>query len=456
MRSHFAYTIPLALFAATSSAQDLTRRADSVMSAAESVGFSGVVRLERDGALILEKGYGSANRGAKIPFTPATVVQIGSNTKDFTAVAILQLHERGKLMLTDTIGKFFPGAPADKRAITINQLLHHRAGFPLGLGGDFEPVSREQLISNAMKFTLLFKPGERENYSNTGYSLLAAIIEKVSGKSYDVYVRDNILSPLELRRTGFLLPGFKSTDLAHGYARSGKDEGTMLAKAHAADGPYWNLRGNGGMLSTAGDMHVFYKALFESEKLLRASTRNIMFNPSEPIGLAGSDLVNFFLYERDPHSRTEMIIASTNAERKAPEVRRALAQVMGLPLDVGDDDGPEAGAVVEGKPPSDAVADVISQLIATINGGSGDALLAFVKAHFDVGEGSPKSETRVERLSEMHSNLGTLEIKGMSDTGDGPVRVGLRTSHEGPATLLVDIDRSGEHRIRRIGVMVGN
>ena len=96
-----------------SGAQNLTASADSVMKAAEKDGFSGVVRLEKDGRVVLEKGYGLAIRKPAVRFTPSTVVQIGSNTKDFTAVAILQLQERGRLSIHDPLGKFFPSAPAD-------------------------------------------------------------------------------------------------------------------------------------------------------------------------------------------------------------------------------------------------------------------------------------------------------------------------------------------------------
>ncbi|MEP6617794.1 MAG: serine hydrolase domain-containing protein [bacterium] len=310
---------------------------DSAMHEAERNGFSGVVRVEKNGVVLLERGYGMANRATKIAFTPATIVQIGSNTKDFTAVAILQLVEDRKISLADSIGRFFRSAPADKRNITITQLLTHRAGFPLGIGDDFEVLNRQQLVDRAMTTPLLFVPGARENYSNTGYSLLAAIVEQIAGTSYDVYLRDRILTPLGLTRTGLLLPGFRAPDLAHGYLLTGADAGTMLAKPHAADGPYWNLRGNGGMLSTVGEMQVFYKALLETDKLMKPATRALRFNPDEPIGLAGSDGVNFFLYERFPRRRTEILIASTNAAFKAPAIRRILVKMLSLP----DPDGGE-------------------------------------------------------------------------------------------------------------------
>ena len=142
--------------------QAIAAQLDSAMKVAERAGFSGVVRIEREGSTLLEKGYGLANREQKIPFTAATVVQIGSNTKDFTAVAILQLQERGKLTMGDSLVRYFPGAPADKRAITIGQLMNHRAGFPIGVRGDFEPLERVSFIERAMKTPLRFAPGTQD------------------------------------------------------------------------------------------------------------------------------------------------------------------------------------------------------------------------------------------------------------------------------------------------------
>lgn len=126
-------------------AQNLGSRADSIMRAAEARGFSGVVSVVKDGSLVLEKGYGLANRAERIPFTPETVVQIGSNTKDFTAVSILQLQARKLLALTDSLGKFFPSAPPDKRAITVFQLLKHEFVTDHFASGQGSPTPQERL-----------------------------------------------------------------------------------------------------------------------------------------------------------------------------------------------------------------------------------------------------------------------------------------------------------------------
>jgi CubicO group peptidase (beta-lactamase class C family) len=434
-------------------AQTLGARLDSAMRAAEARGFSGVVRVERSGSVLLEKGYGLANRVEKIPFAPSTVVQIGSNTKDFTAVSILQLQQAGRLSLSDTLGKYFPGAPPDKRGITLRQIMNHRAGFPLGLGGDFERVSRQALVDSAMHYPLLFQPGSRESYSNTGYSLLAAIIEQLSGKSYDAYIHDTMLAPLGLKRTGFLLPRFAARELAHGYLAGGTDNGTMLAKPHAPDGPYWNLRGNGGMLSTVGDMHAFYAALFDSDKLLTRAARGDRFPPDEPIGLAGSDGVNFFLYDREPQSRTEMIIASTNAAQRAPAIRRALGAVLGLPNpDLG---GEEVARRPGGRLAPAAIDAVLRELVAAINTGDSATVRRFIAGRFTADPGTPSLEERVRRMSGLHERLGALTVQRVDTFDQGPAEITLDTAVQGPAVIRVNVDRTAPYKIHGLQIQVG-
>ena len=443
----------------TSHSQTLAVKVDSVLTSAAANGFSGVIRLQRNGETVIEKGYGLADRAKGIPFRPNTVVQIGSNTKDFTAVAILQLHERGQLSLSDPISRFIPDAPADKASITIDQLLDHEAGFPLGLGPDTEQRTRTALLDSAMKFRLLFSPGSRKSYSNTGYSLLAAIIEIVTEKSYDEYVRDNILEPLGLRDTGYHLPGFASERLARGYASGGRDAGNLLERPRLPDGPYWNLRGNGGMLSTLADMHEFYKALFETDRLLKPETRNLRFDPRAPIALAGSDLVNFFLYERDPARATELFIASTSQDYKAGRVveeLRKLPELGGGSRRVVHTTGPEGVARREGPAPAPAVASVVKGFVDAVNAGDREVLRRFIAANFATGDGMPTVDERLGRIDGMHENLGHIEIVRMTASPEGPVEAVVRTEKEGGAMLLVDVERSAPHKIRRIGIQVGD
>jgi CubicO group peptidase (beta-lactamase class C family) len=438
--------------AATATAQKAAL--DSALQSLEAQGFSGVVRVEQRGSVLLDKGYGLANRADKIPFSPSTIVQIGSNTKDFTVVALLQLHERGRLSIRDSLAKYFPTAPADKRNITIWQLVTHVAGFPIGLGGDFDALTRDAFVKTAFERPLQFPPGTGEQYSNAGYALLAAIVEQVSGRTYDEYVRENILEPLGLKNTGYLLPHFDLSRVAHGY-RNGEDVGTLLSKPHATDGPYWNLRGNGGMLSTVGDMHAFYKALFESSKLLTPETRALRFNPDEPIGLAGSDLVSSFLYDRLPRLGVEIIIASNTAQVRFPAVRAAIGRVLGLPSP--DAGGPAIAATpaTSTKAPPAAVAALLTDLIAAINSGDGQKLTAFIGDHFVIEPGTPTAAQRAQRFATMHDNLGAFSGAVFNQRDDGSVEISVMSAREGRATLVVPIEPGPPPKIKGVQVMVG-
>jgi CubicO group peptidase (beta-lactamase class C family) len=120
--------------------------------------------------VILEKGYGLANREEKIPFGPETVVNTGSITKQFTGAAILKLEMQGKVRTTDAISRFFPEAPADKKAITVHQLLTHTAGLHHDYGpSDDEKVGREEIVDRILKPALASKPGTVNSHSNAGY-----------------------------------------------------------------------------------------------------------------------------------------------------------------------------------------------------------------------------------------------------------------------------------------------
>lgn len=430
-------------------------RVDSVLRAAEKQGYSGAVLIARDGRIVFERGYGMADRARRIPFTPRTVVQIGSNTKDFTAVAILQLIQSGNLRLTDSLPRFFANVPADKRGITVRQLLEHRAGLPGSIGPDFEPLTREQLVAKAMATPLRFPPGTSEGYSNTGYSLLAAIIEKMTGVTYDHYVHDYILAPIGLTRTGFHLPRFAARDLAHGY-RDGEDRGTMLSKPHAADGPYWNLRGNGGMLSTLGDMHKFYQVLYGTDELLKPAARDIRFRPDQPVILAGSDLVNYFIYRREPADKLEIIIASTSTAVKAPRLEREIAGVLGLP----SAGGPGENAAYANAPvitiPGSPAGRTVAEYLEAFNSGDQGTMRRFFTDRFLPGlPGAPSVDERLVRYRTMASDLGELTPIGFEEPETGVAVLRARSEKEGVVVIRFMLEASEPYRVRSVQIRVG-
>ncbi len=310
----------------------LGMRADSILLAAVPRGFNGVVRIEKNGAVVLFKGYGMANRERAIPFTPETVVQLGNVTKHLTLAALLRLQVKGVLRFTDSLTKYFPGTPADKRRITLEQLATHRAGLTTRLGADDQPIGRDEFTKRALETPLHVTPGAYANYSNAGYGLLAAVIEQVTAVSYDEAIRDAVLAPLDLENTGVLLPAFDSSRVAHGYINS-VDQGTILTRPHAADGLWWNMRGSSGTLSTLGDVHTFFSALFTTDKLLTTVATKRYFDAAAPVKYVSLDRGTSFLYERVPKQRVEVIIASNSKESDALEVRGRLGGVIELLLE---------------------------------------------------------------------------------------------------------------------------
>jgi CubicO group peptidase (beta-lactamase class C family) len=420
---------------------------DSAIAAAASEGFSGVALVAKNGEVILSKGYGLANRAEKIPMTPATIVQIGSNTKDFTAVAILQLMERGRLRLTDSIGKYFPNVPEDKRGVTINNLLRHTAGFPQHLGPDFDAVTREQEIRNALSAPLKFAPGTSRAYSNVGYSLLGAIIEQMSGKTYDEYVRDEILRPAGLEETGFHLPHFDTKRLAHGYSDN-EDRGTMLAKPHASDGPYWNLRANGGMLSTVGDMYRFYQVL-AGETLLKPATRDIMFQQNGPVIDAGSDLVNFFMYNREPEAGVVMILASNSTGLNAEKVRGRLAPILGLG---GNRERPTTPAALTDLPNTPA-ANTVRAYFKAFNSGDPAVMGEFMRTSTIQAPGDTRTlDQRLEAYKTMHGDIGDLKLLGMVSSTADELVVRAAAGNGDALTLSFGVESQSPYRLKGIRI----
>jgi CubicO group peptidase (beta-lactamase class C family) len=249
---------------------EVAARVDTYLTRLVPYGFSGAVLVAKDGQVILEKGYGLADRENKVPYTADMVSCIGSVTKQFTAAAILKLEMEGKLTTSDLISKYLPGVPPDKAGITIHHLLTHTAGLSGDLGGsDEEPIGRDVLVAKVMAAPLVSKPGERFEYSNEGYSLAAAIVERVSGTGYEAYLRQHVLLPAGLTDTGYQAPGWPLARLPIGYTPEGRPWGRVYKNGWLPDGPGWYLRGNGGIQSTLADLYRWHLAL-EAGKVLSA------------------------------------------------------------------------------------------------------------------------------------------------------------------------------------------
>ncbi len=190
-------------------AQSAARLDRIVQSHVDSKQFMGSVLVAEGGKVLLDKGYGSADLEWDIPDSPHTKFRLGSLTKQFTAAAVLLLEERGKLRTDDSVAKYLPDAPAGWAKITIANLLTHTSGipnftsFPDYATTEATPTTPEQLVARFRDKPLNFQPGEKWEYSNSGYVLLGYLLEKISGQRYQDFVRDNLFAPLGMTESGY-------------------------------------------------------------------------------------------------------------------------------------------------------------------------------------------------------------------------------------------------------------
>ncbi|WP_425408691.1 serine hydrolase domain-containing protein [Hyphococcus sp.] len=225
---------------------------DSAGERLRDMGFTGVIALAKDGAAPVYAGFGENAAADGLP-DKDTLLDVGSITKTFTGAAAVKLVDQGKLSMADRLSKYFPDAPADKANISVHQLLTHSAGFAPALGEDLEFLSRDEFLNRAMASDLLFEPGSGYEYSNVGFSLAAAIIEQVSGKSYEAFLREELLKGAGVDAVGYekAFDARKSLLMQDGKAIA---EGSWGGKSH------WALIGNGGLIATAEDMIKFRRA----------------------------------------------------------------------------------------------------------------------------------------------------------------------------------------------------
>ena len=224
------------------------------------------------------------------------IFDLGSITKTFTAIAVLRLQVEGKLNLGDSIGRYLDDVPDDKRPITIEQLLRHTSGLLDSLGRDEDYVSKQWLVNAALHSKLQSMPGVENHYSNVGYSLLAAIIERIKGESYETYLQKEIFQPAGVR-IGYLRPRWKKGELACGM-RQGARWGNVT-DYFTKGGPSWNLVGNGGMLSDAANLQQWFSKLLNNKLLPESATAIYLDHITRPdhngrkyIATSGANLIS--------------------------------------------------------------------------------------------------------------------------------------------------------------------
>jgi CubicO group peptidase (beta-lactamase class C family) len=260
------------------------RRIDEFLSRLSGFGYQGAMLVVRRGDIVLRKGYGPANREENIPNVPDTLFDVGSFAKTFTAAAVLQLEAAGRLKVTDPIGKYLAGVPADKAAVTIHQALTHTAGLQDDFG-TYEDIGRDEALTRIFKLPLQFAPGSDFAYSNGGYVVLAAVVETAGGVPFREYIKRNIFERAGMRDTGFwgaAAPPVKPSRIARGY-----DELGEVGNPLTWSGTTWYDLGGGMVLSTVDDLAKWVSALDGSGVIPREAAVRMFTPVAKEISIGG-------------------------------------------------------------------------------------------------------------------------------------------------------------------------
>lgn len=228
------------------------------------------ILVSQDGKILYEKGFGYADIGNKVKVTPDTKFRIGSITKQFTAASILKLQEEGKLNIHDKLSKYIPDFPRGNE-VTIEHLLTHTSGIHSYTNRNglykylYMPITTAALIDTIKAYPYDFNPGDLFSYNNSGFFILGYIVEKVSGKSLNDYLKENFFKPLGMNNTGIYSANSLLDNEAYGYST----ENGILSKAIN-----WNMSwagGAGALYSTVRDLNLWNEAIFNGKVLSEAS-----------------------------------------------------------------------------------------------------------------------------------------------------------------------------------------
>lgn len=265
----------------TLSAQDKVAKIQEVLTLAHKYRqFNGSALVAENGKVIYKGAFGMANMEWEIPNTPDTKFRLGSITKQFTSTLVMQLVEQGKVKLDGKLSDYLPAYRKDiGEKVTIHHLLTHTSGIPsyTDLPRFFEDVSRnpykvDEFVKKFASGDLQFEPGSKFAYNNSGYFLLGAIIEKVTGKPYEQVLKENILDPVGMKNTGYDHYNTILSKRAAGYSKT--PDGYVNAPYLDMSLPY----AAGSMYSTVEDLYLWDQALY-MDKVISAKSRELMYKP---------------------------------------------------------------------------------------------------------------------------------------------------------------------------------
>lgn len=258
----------------------IAARIDAFLTRLAGFDYGGSILIEKKGELLLRKAFGYADRTSGRAYTPGTIFDIGSLAKQFTAAAVLELERREALALDDPLELYFPEAPADKRAITLEQLLTHRAGlasdFPVQdpATPDYDDVDEATAVARILAQPLESRPGSSWSYSNCGFVLLASIVQRVSERDFRDFVRETVFAPAGMHHTGF----WGSAPPPDEPVAFGQDGFGNVLHDPAHMRPTWFDLGGGEVWSTLDDLRAWVHAL-ERTTVLDVERVTRLFEP---------------------------------------------------------------------------------------------------------------------------------------------------------------------------------
>ena len=444
------------LSAQTAGREALAGKIDAVMSEVYKPGQPGAaIIVQKNGQTVFRKGYGMADLELGVPVEPDMVFRLGSITKQFTAVSILMLAQEGKLGLQDEITKFLPDYPTQGRKITVEHLLTHTSGIQSYTDlAEWLPLWRKdftvkELIDLFKDKPMQFDPGERWAYNNSGYILLGAIIEKVSGKTYETFVDANIFKPLGMKNSYY---GNTERVIPR------RVPGYQTGKGGFVNAPYLSMTqpyAAGSLLSTVDDLAIWSDAVF-SGKLVKKEWLDKAFTPyklkngeSSGYGFGwfaadfgghrsiehGGGINGFTAYEMTfPEEKIFLAILTNSAvEGRGPEPRAVKIAwlTLGLPEPerkavglAAKDLDPLTGVYVGERKQEFYISRDGNKLFAQRQGGAKNELLAASAGEFFTGD----NPARILAVKDAAGNVIKLRIESRI----GPAQVYIKTARPIP------------------------
>ena len=466
LKIYFSFLISLLLVGncqKTAKVQQNLKQLDQYLQTEHQNGFYGSVLLMEKEKVLFHKTYGWADEGKQIPIQTNTIFPYGSIVKDYTKTVIFLLAEAGQLQLTDFLSVHFENIPADKQEITLAHLIQHRSGLRAyhdleaakthpGIPGDFIPMTQEEAIQAIFNQQLKFAPGTDNAYSNSGYTLLALIIEKITGEAFDVVVNEMILKQAKMTSTDFY-QSQKWTDelVAKGYGP--EQYGEQNSPLYWPRNPM-PLIGNGGMAGTLQDFYKGTKYLWElrnsTPKLKELYQKYIDLEEGMPTGIIGSAGGNDFgfvslvfgLLEKDQY-----LIFTTNNDDDGMEDIQMIQKIvkLGFGIDITsqvpegeleeDSENDQITGPSDGKfgLPKGEKWDRIAAFLALLEEKEVNRIAAFLNEHTSTDfQQKELKDTYQKRFTEWMS-ISPFEVQKLL-VEDEEIRIGLENRTSGKTT----------------------